>query len=202
MKYILSLPIAVICTTASTSAAFVFVPHQQKHQSILNRNTDFALLAGFGAGSSKASKKSKAPKMTPLKPKQQWDRFGDFAKISKSHEVGVKVIREDIADGEWLSVGYVNVKDDADDVTLAVSRQRSLIAEHAKRLHPLSVLAKDKIEWGYSDANGEWQAVASISEYPKNFEKKIGFEGIGDPASGYYCHYKDGKVVALNTRET
>ena len=180
---------SILIAVLSISCSAAFVPQQVK-------NVDTALFAGFGAKGSK--KNSSAPKMTPLKPKQQWDRFGDFAKTSTRCEVGVKVVKGDDS-GEWLKVGYVNVKDDAEDVTLAVARQRSLIAEHAKRLHPLSILPKDKIEWGLVDTNGEWQVVASMNDFPKNFEKIVGFEGIGDPASGYYCHYKDGKVVALNT---
>ena len=33
------------------------------------------------------------------------------------------------------------------------------------------------------------------NDAPGGIEKKIGFEGIGDPASGYYCHYKEGRIV-------
>ena len=156
-----------------------------------------SMMAGFGA-----KKATKAPKLKTLKPKQQWDRYGDFAKKSTKHEVGVKVLKDGDATNDWLSVGYVNAKNDAFDVELVVARQRSLIADHAKRLHPLSVMAKDKLEWGYCNSDGEWVGVAAVNDFVKNFEKEIGFEGIGDPNSGYYCHYKDGKVIALNTGES
>lgn len=35
------------------------------------------------------------------------------------------------------------------------------------------------MEWGYVDGEGEWKKVEPSNEYPKLFEKSIGFEGIG-----------------------
>lgn len=90
-------------------------------------------MAGFGAKSG-----AKKTKLKPLKPKQQWDRYGDMAKKSTNFEVGVRVIERDDGDQEWLNIGYVNSKDDS-NVELAVSRQRAIIVEHAKRLLPLMV---------------------------------------------------------------
>jgi len=143
-------------------------------QQSFSKKTALAM-AGFGAKKGTGGKN----KMKTLKPKQQWDRYGEYAKKSKNVEVGVRVLGEDEA--EWLSVGFVNTKENKDGgLSLAVSRQRSIIADHAKRLHPLSISAKDKIEWGYK-LDESWITAEAVNEFPKNFEKDIGFEGIGDP---------------------
>mmetsp|Transcript_16466 Transcript_16466/g.25695 ORF Transcript_16466/g.25695 Transcript_16466/m.25695 type:complete len:202 (-) Transcript_16466:109-714(-) len=190
MKFFIAASMIIGATTAFAPqrGAPCFSVRASNHQS-----SSTLQMAGFG--SSKAT--NKKSKLKPLKPKQQWDRYGDFAKSSTNFAVGVRVVGRDDCEQEWLRIGYVNSKDDS-NIELAVSRQRSLIAEHAKRLLPLAVLPKDKVEWGYVDAEGEWKKVESLNEYPSSFEKSIGFEGIGDPKSGYYCHYKDGKVVAMN----
>ena len=62
----------------------------------------------------------------------------------------------------------------------------------------IKVLPKSKVEWGYyKEDSGEWTTVNKEVEKdaPEGIEKKIGFEGIGDPTSGYYCHYKEGRIV-------
>jgi len=73
--------------------------------------------------------------------------------------------------------------------------------QHAKRLFPLQVSPKEKIEWAYWDAEGDDWVIADKNvlqeeELPDGFEKIIGFEGRPDPASGYYCVYNEGKLVS------
>ena len=128
--------------------------------------------------------------------------------------------------GEWMPVGRVRALNDTLEGQIsALVLQRGLIAEHAKRLYPLKILAKDRVEWGYQiqssvnngSSTGEeeeqgqesWTAVnvkKVMSDDSTNAlqldVKNIGFEGIPDPASGYYCHYdhssKGTKVLNLN----
>jgi hypothetical protein len=70
--------------------------------------------------------------------------------------------------------------------------------QHAKRLYPLLVSAKAQIEWGYSattasendkDASVSYVVVdkSVLDEASAGIEKLIGFEGIPDPATGFYC---------------
>mmetsp|Transcript_53722 Transcript_53722/g.160846 ORF Transcript_53722/g.160846 Transcript_53722/m.160846 type:complete len:92 (-) Transcript_53722:190-465(-) len=78
--------------------------------------------------------------------------------------------------------------------------QRGLIAEHAKRLLPLQVLPKDVVEWAYikdNDGEEEWVLISKdiCDDAPSGVEKKMGFEGLPDPASGFYCHYDQGRLV-------
>ena len=40
--------------------------------------------------------------------------------------------------------------------------------------------------------------ISSSNAMEAGLEKKIGFEGIADPQTGFYCHYKDGRIVNLN----
>mmetsp|Transcript_40365 Transcript_40365/g.49174 ORF Transcript_40365/g.49174 Transcript_40365/m.49174 type:complete len:234 (+) Transcript_40365:101-802(+) len=158
-------------------------------------------MAGFGGGSGsskKSKKKGKTTGLKPLKPKAQWDRYRAF-KTSVEVKVGVKKVGGDDGDGEeeWLNVGYV--KSEGDEFRdVAVARQRALIAEHAKRVHPLKVSQKDALEWGYYDDEAESYIVVSkdvCNDAPDGIERKIGFEGIADPTSGFYCHYYEGRIV-------
>ncbi|CAB9522139.1 expressed unknown protein [Seminavis robusta] len=146
--------------------------------------------AGFGGDSSKKKKEKK------IKPKAQWDRYSGDLKKEKPFRVAVKA--EGKKSDEWLEVG--NVKSKADEYTMAaVARQRALIAEHARRLFPLQVSTKDKIEWAYWDAEGQDWIIVDKSvlegDIPDGLEKLIGFEGRPDPATGYYCYYNEGKLV-------
>ena len=34
-----------------------------------------------------------------------------------------------------------------------------------------------------------------MTDAPSGAEKRMGFEGSPDPATGFYCHYNDGKLV-------
>jgi len=145
-------------------------------------------MAGFGSSSNSASKAQ--PK---LKPKAQWDRYIDLKKATPV-AVAVRVVRQD-AESDWLEVG--KIKSEKDEFTeMAVVSQRALLADHAKRLFPLQIAAKDKVEWAFASSGGEWVAVNkdSIQDMPVGLERKIGFEGTPDPSSGFYCHYVDGRL--------
>lgn len=79
-------------------------------------------------------------------------------------------------------------------------RQRSLIADHAKRLYPVQIPMNSVLEWGFLEGDGDdgtWVAVdkSSGDNAPKGIEKKFGFEGISDKASGFYCYYHEGRIV-------
>lgn len=155
------------------------------------------LLAGFGKSSEKGKKKASSSTTVALKPKSQWDRFKDF-KQSTAIRVAVRKI-----DGAWMEVGRIKAKDDTLDAQIAaVTLQRALIAEHAKRLYPLQILNKDKIEWGYaastsSSEDDDFVAINVKQVKVDGFDpKSIGFEGTPDPVTGYYCHYENGIMGA------
>lgn len=130
-------------------------------------------------------------------------------KASDKVRVGVRVCAtvaassSDSADAppanDWLEVGHVK---SAPDVTteVAVARQRALIAEHAKRLFPLQLSTKDRLEWGYCPAadGADWVVVdkAVLDGVSAGSEKRMGFEGTPDPATGYYCVYNEGRLVS------
>lgn len=77
--------------------------------------------------------------------------------------------------------------------------------QHAKRLFPLQVTPKTKLNWGLlviaegSDdgkEEGSWKTLDPKA--PTNtdvLDKDIGFEGTPDSASGFYCVYDQGKVL-------
>ena len=158
-------------------------------------------MAGFGGGGGGAASKKnkKAAKPLPkLKAKTQWDRYADL-KQCKKIIVGVKLLSSS-DDAEWLEVGKVRSEND-EHTLVAIARQRALIADHAKRLYPVKVPANSVLEWGYmeegDDGESTWVTVdkASGDDAPKSIEKKFGFEGISDKASGFYCYYSEGRVV-------
>lgn len=161
-------------------------------------------MAGFGGGGggmggnkNKKNKKKAAP--ATLKPKKQWDRYAGY-KSATLYKVGVRVVN-DKEDNEWLETGKVKTKNDEVAVDMAVMVQRGIIAEHSKRLYPLKVLPKDKVEWGYSAVvkpeQGDWTLIGKddVKDIPAGTEKIIGFEGKPDSASGFYCHYEGGRLV-------
>ncbi len=65
----------------------------------------------------------------------------------------------------------------------------------------MQILPKDKVEWGYSTKDlpeqEDWSDVdkSVATDVASGTEKKIGFEGKPDAATGFYCHYQDGKLV-------
>ena len=155
---------------------------------------------GGASKNKKSKKKMNAPRLPKLKAKTQWDRYADL-KLCKKVRVGVKLT--DDPNAEWLEVG--RVRSENDEYTLvAIARQRALIADHAKRLYPVKIPANSVLEWGYvaeseDGAEGEtsWEVVdkSSGDDAPKGVEKKFGFEGFSDKASGFYCYYSEGRVV-------
>ena len=128
-----------------------------------------------------------------MKPKQQWDRFAALKKET-SVLVAVRVVGEE----DWLEVGRVKSKDNA-NIDVAVAKQRVIIAEHSRRLFPLQVSKDAKVEWAYMqmDPEQQWVVVdkSVLDEAPEGIEKDIGFEGRPDPASGFYCLYNRGRLV-------
>jgi len=153
---------------------------------------------GGGGGSGKKKASSSSSTSSKLKPKTQWDRYGDMKKATDV-KVGVKSSDNE----DWFEVGYV--KSENDEYTeIAVTRQRGLIAEHAIRLNPLKFSSKTKMEWAYINAEtDEWtklDTTTTTSTDEENVERKIGFEGIADPSSGYYCYYDNGKLIDRSER--
>ena len=148
-------------------------------------------MAGFGGASSKKQKKKGGAKVPKLKAKSQWDRFADLKKAQKV-SVGVRIKGVD----EWMEVGKVRSEND-EYTEVAVARQRALIAEHSKRLYPVQIPANAVLEWGMMNGEEEWMEVEKSKgdDAPDGIEKKIGFEGVPDKATGFYCMFKDGKVV-------
>lgn len=64
-----------------------------------------------------------------------------------------------------------------------------LHAQHAKRLHPTKIKTKTVVEWGYQ-VDEIWTTVdpkqVTIPD-GGGFDKTIGFQGLPDPATGFYC---------------
>lgn len=72
--------------------------------------------------------------------------------------------------------------------------------QHAKRLFPLKVNKKNQLEWGYGgNDDGDWtvvdKSVLDEKDVSPGIEKMIGFEGIADPGTGFYCVYNEGRLV-------
>jgi len=156
-------------------------------------------MAGFGTAGGASKKDNKKVTLPKLKAKTQWDRYADL-KQCKKVRVGVRS-----QDGDWMEVGRVRSEND-EHTLVAIARQRALIADHAKRLYPVQIPTNSVLEWGYvmeDNDNGDdassatWVAVdkSSGADAPKGIEKKFGFEGISDKASGFYCYYSEGRVV-------
>eukprot|EP00526_Cylindrotheca_closterium_P024106 CAMPEP_0113628170 /NCGR_PEP_ID=MMETSP0017_2-20120614/14596_1 /TAXON_ID=2856 /ORGANISM="Cylindrotheca closterium" /LENGTH=187 /DNA_ID=CAMNT_0000538465 /DNA_START=139 /DNA_END=702 /DNA_ORIENTATION=- /assembly_acc=CAM_ASM_000147 len=168
-----------------------------RNQQQPNKNNAL-FMAGFGGGAKSSAKGKNKKTPIKLKPKLQWDRYAAL-KTSTRVVVGIRLVGEESA--EWLSVGKVKSKDN-EFTAAAVAIQRAIIAEHGKRLYPLQVSKKSTVEWGYmmqgdGDDDGEWTAIdvkAALADAPEGLEKDIGFEGTGDPATGFYCVYDNGRL--------
>lgn len=169
-----------------------------------------SLSAGFGGGGAVSSKNNKKNKTksksaeTKLKPKQQWDRFVEL-KDEPNVAVAVRIEGTD----EWLGVGVV--KSQGSKYTpQAVFRQRALIVEHAKRLHPgqLASSNKQQLQWGYyaepeeKDGEGQWAIVDKScmndidAAGAEGIQKLVGFKGRPDPVSGFYTEIAGGRMDA------
>lgn len=161
------------------------------------------LYAGFGGGggatSSSKNKKGKSAE-TKLKPKQQWDRYVEL-KDEPATAVGVRIEGTD----EWLGVGDVKSRD-SKYIPQAVFRQRALIGEHAKRLHPGPLANKPRLQWGYrvapadEEGEGRWAVVDKACmedvDDAEGLPKRVGFRGQPDPATGFYADIAGGRIDA------
>jgi len=188
---LLLLPSVVSFLSPMVHRAPVFSIVKQQIKVLPGASSSMLKMAGFGGGGStkkKGAKKKSAGSTVPkLKPKGQWDKYKSMKKSSPV-KVAARVVKTE-GDAEWFEVGQI--KSEGDEFTeLAVVVQRGMIAEHAKRLHPLQFLPKDQVEWGYADTGDDdtWVAVdRSIAQgAPSGIEKKIGFVGNPDP-SGFYA---------------
>ena len=163
-------------------------------------------MAGFGGASppKKNNKKNKtdSTKRQPLKPRKQWGLFlGNDLKDADTIRVAVRPIATtDSNNKKWYEVGAVKSKDNA-HTDAAVIRHRSLINEHARRMFPLQILAKDTLEYGYTTTAAgsdkeeastaeEWTLVAKVDQMPDDIDTRIGFKGNPDP-TGFYA-FTDG----------
>mmetsp|Transcript_3099 Transcript_3099/g.3580 ORF Transcript_3099/g.3580 Transcript_3099/m.3580 type:complete len:236 (-) Transcript_3099:29-736(-) len=198
--------------TFFTTDAF-FVPQKQQQPLLLVQQRAFfsapLQMAGFGASSKKgkASKKDSG-NTKKLKPRQQWDRFiSDDLKTSDSVRVAVRVVPvpASLSPDKWFEVGEIKSKDNA-YTEASVIRHRMLIADHARRMFPLQILANDKLDWGYSyssdtenrDAECEWKIAGKIENMPGDIDKMIGFKGLPDP-TGFYS---SAAITSMNTDQT
>jgi len=182
----------ILCALLSTPVSSFVVPIQiNSFIATQTSSTSSLNMGGFGGGGTKkgGKKVKKVPSVLKLKPKSQWDKYLNLKKAS-SVKVAVRVATNSESDiGEWYEVG--KIKSDGDEFTeSAVIVQRAIIAEHAKRLHPLKVLPKDKVEWAYASKSTpeqeDWIAVnKDTASAPSGIEKKVGFQGNPDP-SGFY----------------
>lgn len=189
--------------TTVTSFAPVSSSHDVVHRDVLSTSvadkTSALFMAGFGGGesSSKKGKNKKAgAKLPKLKAKAQWDRYAELKQCQK-FTVGVRIKGDGDKNGDWMEVGRVRSEND-EFTEVAVARQRALIAEHAKRLYPVQIPANAVLEWGYlPEEKSEWAVVdkSKGDEAPAGIEKKMGFEGISDKATGFYCFYHEGRIV-------
>ncbi|GMH87760.1 hypothetical protein TrVE_jg2824 [Triparma verrucosa] len=157
-------------------------------------------LAGFGAGG--ASKKA------TLKPKSQWDKYlklrGKVKKEGRVAGVAFAEVAVRFEGEDWSPVGFVGA--DGVSVEAAATRQKRLIAEHAQRIYPAMRATGETsaLQWGLKSitafvdnkpeaTSDEFVALSKIDEDVS--EKKVGFEGIPDPTTGYYCMYSSGKLM-------
>uniref|UniRef100_A0A7S1YEK3 Uncharacterized protein n=1 Tax=Grammatophora oceanica TaxID=210454 RepID=A0A7S1YEK3_9STRA len=150
------------------------------------RCTTLSMAGGFGTPSKKGgSDRAK------VRPKQQWDRYKKMKK-DKLVRVAVRVDGQ----GDWLEVG--RVKSQGSEYTeFALAVQKSLIIEHSRRLYPLQVSRKAKLECAYFETESEdWKVLEKKAvDAPDGIIKMVGFEGRPDPASGFYCRYEKGRLV-------
>jgi hypothetical protein len=62
----------------------------------------------------------------------------------------------------------------------------------------LQISQKSRAEWAYQK-EGDWivvdKKILEEQEVPNGIEKLIGFAGICDPGTGFYCLYHEGRLV-------
>ncbi len=206
----------------SWTTSFKSITCQARHSSFP------PLSAGFGASDKKKEGKSPAPlkpkqqwdrylalKQGPkvivgvqIQDTDDWLPVGSVkAKDATALEAAVLRQRALIAEVSAVSLSL----EDAYELLPSKKHRRSYsncvftfvftIWQHAKRLFPLQVTAKTKLNWGMmitegGSDEGSWKPLD-----PKSFtssdvlDKDIGFEGTPDAASGFYCVYDQGKIL-------
>ena len=208
---------------ASTADAFVMTPLHERQQQTLNSPLP-RYMAGFGGASSSSSSKRKTKKNTkknksdsstatatspPLRPRKQWDLFvGDELKDADPIRVAVRG-----SSGKWFEIGAVKSQDNAFR-DAAVIRQRPLMADHARRMFPTQIFAKDRLEFGYTTTPAEslqhdnntsseedWTLVGKVEQMPESINNMIGFKGLPDP-SGFYAAFSGGLQAGDSTQQT
>eukprot|EP00540_Astrosyne_radiata_P014883 CAMPEP_0116861618 /NCGR_PEP_ID=MMETSP0418-20121206/23137_1 /TAXON_ID=1158023 /ORGANISM="Astrosyne radiata, Strain 13vi08-1A" /LENGTH=202 /DNA_ID=CAMNT_0004496289 /DNA_START=687 /DNA_END=1295 /DNA_ORIENTATION=+ len=172
----------LLSTLAATSThAFIVTPYR-------SRVVSSTKLGMVGFGAKQAADLTKAVK---LKARKQWNRYLDM-KEEKEIRVAVRKLNKDGTsdpDGEWLEVGRVKSKDN-EFTAMAVARQKEIIADHAQRLFTtVSFRAVLDMAYRKEEPEEKWVIVkdSALEDAPKNLPKMVGFEGVPDPESGYYC---------------
>jgi hypothetical protein len=155
---------------------------QQQRSLTIDRSSCLLQMAGFG-GDGGASKKKK-DKTIKLKPKAQWDSYKDLKK-----EEAVRVAVRRVRTKMFYQVGAIKSKNNAHPEA-AVLAHKVLIADHARRIFPVQLPKKDRLEWAYcastATQDDDWvildvNAVAPV----EGIDKKSGFEGLADPTGLY-----------------
>ena len=216
--------VGLLASLAPTTDAFVTAqPHlQNQKQPLVSPLLRF--MAGFGGSSSSSSsskmkkkmkpKKNKSDATTtttstsqPLRPRKQWGLFlGEDLKNADPIRVAVRVASRRSTDHQkWFEIGAVKSMNNA-FTDAAVIRHRALITDHARRMFPTQIFAKDVLEFAYTTAiptgeslkrdnttnnsndggNEEWTVVGKIEQMPDDINNRIGFKGLPDP-SGFYA---------------
>ncbi|GMI61108.1 hypothetical protein ScalyP_jg2087 [Parmales sp. scaly parma] len=161
--------------------------------------TPISSFAGFS--------KLTAKKAAPLKPKAMWDRYLSLTKVPLAGDVKVANVAVQF-ENKWFRTGSVCFQS-ACSLDYALMRSKRLVAEHARRLYPVEIPKDYEASLGVNFENlskGEttvnWEQFSSqISKevfeetISKDLDHCLGFEGVEDPKSGYYCLYDKGKLV-------
>lgn len=117
--------------------------------------------------------------------------------LKKGAELSEVAVRKDAA-APWKPTGRICVLPGVSPLGAAM-RQKALIEEHGKRIHiALAVeVGKAPLQVGVRPApEAEFEPLGKKSaDVPEVSDEEIGFEGTPDPASGYYCSYKDGRIA-------
>jgi len=145
-----------------------------------------ALMAGFGAPSSKGgkgkakTKKEAKPAAPKLSMKQQWERFKGLVNDGlPRHPVYAR-----LPDGEWLCVGDVACAAHV-GVPSAVQLHKRFILEHATRVSPKLALRSKELVCGYAIAGADDAEPVLLEKVEAAERQSAGFEGAADPSARY-----------------
>jgi hypothetical protein len=199
----------LLCLLVASTDAFIIGPGasivQRRGLATTFTSTSPLQMAGFGAAPKKDSKK----KSSVLKPKQQWDRYLGL-KTSEGFPVAVSVADPTSTPTptpdsqiEWLQVGLVRSKGN-DYTEEAVTRQRLLIAEHARRVYPHKILLKDTLNYAYLNKDDQLVVIGKSLfgdvALPDGIEKAIGFVGLPDKSGFYGARSSEGVIANSVTK--